>query len=130
MKQTPNGTDWLTAIANKADVDISRVEDILAARRIYASPVIASPRRLLLKAITFSGEKDAVIDAGFFEFSWNDLDRGLWGMVTESNLKGKSSVIEVVRWLLRGRPSNNFQEDVRRWILRASLRFQIDEEVY
>jgi hypothetical protein len=130
MKQTGNGTDWLTAIAKKADVDISRVEEILTARRIYASPVIASPRRLLLKAITFSGEKDAVVDAGSFEFSWNDLDRGLWGMVTESNLKGKSSVIEVVRWLLRGRASNNFQEDVRRWILRASLRFQIDEEVY
>jgi hypothetical protein len=130
MKRTTNETDWLTAIASQAGVDVRRVDEVLAARRIQPSPVPASPKRLLLKKIAFSGEKDGVADPGPFEFLWNDLDRGLWGMVTESNLKGKSSVIEVVRWLLRGRPSGNLQEDVRRWITRASLRFQVDENIY
>jgi hypothetical protein len=130
MKRTIKKTDWLTAIATQAGVDVRRVEEVLAARRIQPSPVPASPRRLLLKKISFSGEKDGVADPGPFEFLWNDLDCGLWGMVTESNLKGKSSVIEVVRWLLRGRPSSNLQEDVKRWITRASLRFQLDEIVY
>lgn len=130
MKRTTNETDWLTAIASQAGVEVRRVKEVLAARRIQPSPVVASPRRLLLKKISFSGEKDGVADPGPFEFLWNDLNRGLWGMVTESNLKGKSSVIEIVRWLLRGRPSSNLQEDVKRWISRASLRFQLDEVVY
>lgn len=130
MKRTNDGTDWLTAIATQAGVAVHRVEEVLTARRIRPSPVVASPSRVLLKKISFSGEKDGVTDAGPFEFLWEDLDRGLWAMVTESNLSGKSSVIEVVRWLLRGRPSSNLQEDVKRWIARASLRFELDGVVY
>jgi hypothetical protein len=117
-------------VATRAGVDVRSVEEVLTARRIKQSPVVGSPRRLLLNKIAFSGEKTGVANAGPFEFLWENLDCGLWGMVTESNLRGKSSVIEVVRWLLRGRPSVNFQEDVRQWITQASLRFQLDETVY
>jgi hypothetical protein len=130
MKRTQSGTDWLNAVAGRAGVDVSSVEEVLTARCIKQSPVVGSPRRLLLKRIAFAGEKTGVSNSGAFDFSWDDLDHGLWGMVTERNLSGKSSVIEVVRWLLRGRPSDILQEDVRRWITNASLRFKLDEFVY
>lgn len=130
MKRTNNETDWVTAIATQSGTDVRRVEEVLAARRIQPSPVVGSPRRLLLKKIAFSGEKGGVANAGPFKFSWDNLERGLWAMVTESNFTGKSSVIEVVRWLLKGRPSGNLQEDVKRWITLASLQFQLDDLVY
>ncbi len=80
--------------------------------------------------ITFSGVKDGVDGAGVFEFEWKDLGHGLWAMLTDENLRGKSSIIEVVRWLLRGRASEDLQVDVRRWIHKVRLRFLLDDVVH
>jgi hypothetical protein len=123
-------SDWLTCVASRAHSDEQTIEEVLAAWRIQPAPVPASPRRLLLRRIAFSGIKGNVANAGPFNFEWDSLDHGLWAMVTDGNLKGKSSVIEVVRWLLRGRTSDKLQEDVKSWISHALLRFQVDETTY
>lgn len=122
--------DWVSAVAQRAGVDVDRVQEVLAAWRIRAAPVAAAPRRLVVRRVAFSGTKDAVRDAGPFKFEWQGLEPGLWGLITDSNLKGKSSVIEIVRWMLRGRPSETLQEDVRRWVGRCTLRFDLDETAY
>ena len=118
--------EWLDAIADKAKVDVARVEQVLATRHIVPTPVLPAPRRMKLLSITFGGEKHEVEDEGQYTFDWNDLGEGLWGMMTDRNLRGKSSIIEVVRWLLRGKPSANMQDDVKAWINSASLRFDLD----
>src|SRR5579884_1139802 len=125
MAQTDG--EWLDVISMCGGWDISRVESVLATHHIIPAPVLASPRRLMLLEIAFSGVKDGVVDDGPFEFYWHGLGHGLWAMLTDRNLRGKSSIIEVVRWLLRGRPSSNLQDDVRRWIHRARLRFLLDD---
>jgi hypothetical protein len=122
----PNG-EWLDVIAARAGWDTSRIESALASHHIVPAPVLASPRRLMLVEIAFSGVKDGVVDDGPFEFRWDALGHGLWAMLTDRNLRGKSSIMEVVRWLLRGRPSSNLQDDVRRWIHKARLRFLLDD---
>lgn len=119
--------DWLQSIADRAKTGISQVESVLASRHIMPAPVLASPRRLMLAEITFSGVKDGVSDDGPFEFSWDGLGHGLWAMITDKNLRGKSSVMEIVRWLVRGRSSSNLQDDVRRWVHRATLCFLLDD---
>jgi len=81
----------------------------------------------MLVEIVFSGIKDGVSDEGPFEFRWEGLGHGLWAMLTDQNLRGKSSIMEIVRWLIRGRPSSNLQDDVRRWIQDARLRFRLDD---
>jgi hypothetical protein len=81
----------------------------------------------LLVQIAFSGTKDrAGIDEPF-NFDWSGLNHGLWAMLSDKNLRGKSSILEVVHWLLRGRPTSNLQEDVRRWIHKAGVRFLLDD---
>ena len=122
--------EWLQSIATRAKTDAGAVDAVLASHRIQASPVLASPRRLVLREVEFSGEKDSVADAGPFSFRWNDLGPGLWAVLSEQNLRGKSTIIEVVRWLIRGRPSSNLQDDVRRWIHSARLRFLLDSVEY
>jgi len=118
--------EWLDAIASRAKVDTNRVESVLTARHIVPTPVLPAPRRLKLLSISFGGEKQGVEDGGCYTFEWRDLQEGLWGMMTDRNLRGKSSVIEVVRWLMRGRPSPNLQDDVKTWIHNACLRFDLD----
>lgn len=119
--------EWLQSIAERAKTSISQVESVLASRHIVPTPVLASPRRLMLVEIAFSGIKDGVFDDGPFEFSWNGLKPGLWAMLTDQNLRGKSSIMEIVRWLIRGRQPSSLQEDVRRWVHDARLRFQLDD---
>ena len=80
----------------------------------------------MLKELRFSGEKVGVVNEGPFEFKWANLDHGLWALVSDKNLKGKTSVFEIIRWLLKGQASSNFQQDVKGWIQKASLRFQVD----
>lgn len=122
--------EWLQAIATRATVEASAVERVLSAHRIQPSPVLAQPRRLVLRDIEFSGEKDGVANVGAFAFSWRALDHGLWAMLSEHNLRGKSTIIEIVRWMIRGRPSSNLQDDVRRWIHAVRLSFHLDSDVY
>ncbi len=118
--------EWLDAIASRAKVDTNRVESVLTARHIVPTPVLPAPRRMKLLSIVFGGTKQGVEDDGLYTFEWPDLNEGLWGMMTDRNLRGKSSIIEVVRWLMRGRPSPNLQDDVRTWIHNACLRFDLD----
>jgi hypothetical protein len=122
--------EWLQAIATKADAEISAVEGVLSAHRIQPSPVLAQPRRLVLREIDFSGEKDSVENAGTFKFSWTALNHGLWAVLSEHNLRGKSTIMEIVRWMIRGRPSNNLQDDVRRWVHAVRLGFLLDSDEY
>ena len=118
--------EWLDAIASRAKVDISRVETVLTARHIVPTPVLPAPRRMKLLSISFGGVKQGVEDDGSYTFEWQNLREGLWGMMSDRNLRGKSSVIEVVRWLMRGSPSSNLQDDVKAWIHNACLRFDLD----
>lgn len=122
--------EWLQAIATKAETEVPAVESVLSAHRIQPSPVLAQPRRLVLREIEFSGVKDGVANSGAFAFSWTNLGHGLWAMLSEHNLRGKSTIIEIVRWMVRGRPSNNLQDDVRRWIHAVQLRFLLDSDEY
>jgi DNA-directed RNA polymerase subunit M/transcription elongation factor TFIIS len=117
---------WESAIAKRAGTDVSRVRAVLARHRITAAPVLPSPRRLTLIRISFSGVKDKAGSEGPFEFDWSNLQHGIWALLTDENLRGKSSVLEVVHWLLRGRQTGNLQEDIRRWIHMATVGFLLD----
>jgi hypothetical protein len=127
---TRENADWLGAIVKRAKMDLAHVDPILAANNIKPSPVLASPRHLQLLKVAFSGEKVNVPDSGPFAFSWSDLDAGLWALLTEHNLVGKSSVLEIIKWLIRGRVPSNLQDDVRSWIYAASLQFKIDATIF
>ena len=122
--------EWLQAIATRSKAEAFAVERVLSAHRIQPSPVLAQPRRLVLREIEFSGEKDGVANVGAFAFLWKDLDHGLWAMLSEHNLRGKSTIIEIVRWMIRGRPSSYLQDDVRRWVHAVRLSFLLDSDEY
>lgn len=129
-KMAQHKDDWLQSIAKKAEADIHAIESVLSSHRIQPSPVLAQPRRLVLRELEFSGVRDGVPNAGAFAFSWTNLDHGLWAMLSEQNFRGKSTIIEIVRWMVRGRAGSNLQDDVRRWMHVVRLRFLLDSDVY
>lgn len=60
-----------------------------------------------------------------FEFSW-PFDSGLYGIGSYENFRGKSSVLEVILWALRGRCG--LQPDVRAWMRNVQLDFEVSDE--
>lgn len=122
-------TEWLSDVAEKLELDISEVNEIVSIHHIKPSPIAPRPKRLALKRINFSGEKTSENNIEPFVFNWDGLEPGLWGILSERNLRGKSSIIGVVQWLLRGRGAS-LKDDVFKWIRKASLRFSLDDETY
>ncbi len=122
-------TNWLLDVAQKLEIEISDVAEAVSRHHVKPSPVVPRAKRISLRRIFFSGEKTCETNSGEFSFDWNKLDCGLWGILSDKNLRGKSTIIEIVHWLLRGRPSS-LQEDVKKWIKKALLRFSIDEDIY
>lgn len=121
--------EWLNDVANKFEMDVSEVNEVVLKHHIKPSPIIPRPKRLALKRITFSGEKTRGNNIEPFSFEWEGLEPGLWGILSERNQRGKSSIIGVVQWLLRGR-ATSLQDDVSKWIQKASLLFSFDEDTY
>lgn len=62
-----------------------------------------------------------------FEFDWT-LASGLNGVGSDRNLRGKSSVLRIIMWALRGRC--DLQPEVREWIDHVELEFSVDADQY
>lgn len=60
-----------------------------------------------------------------FEFAWT-FDSGLYGIGSYENFRGKSSVLEIILWALRGRCG--LQPDVRAWMRTVRLDFVVGDE--
>lgn len=127
---TPSNKAWTDAIAAKAKCTVPEVEDFLKRHGIRATPVLPSPRRMTLRSLNFEGVKVGVPTPGPFTFDWSNLEPGLWVIAGPNNLAGKSSIIEITKWLLRGQPPTSMQDDVKKWIRTATLIFDIDLERY
>lgn len=115
----------LKGAVSEQDVDV-----ILREARVTTSATVPTPVRLRVLSVTFSGVKrlkapDGDVLEEPFEFSW-DLGPGLYVVGSHDNLHGKSSVLEIIRWALRGR--SRVQADVRSWLRQVRVVFQVDEE--
>ncbi|MBF0185547.1 MAG: hypothetical protein HQM06_14335 [Magnetococcales bacterium] len=122
---------WRDKIAKRASASLDEVNALLARTGIRPSPLPATPSRLTIQRIEFTGCKvDTQPPArdGAFHFLWDDLSSGPWVMMTDGNLKGKSSVIEIIKWMLRGHPSSILRDDIKKWLQHVSLDFRLGEK--
>ncbi|MGW2802419.1 hypothetical protein [Streptomyces sp. NPDC001269] len=118
-------SDFVETVARRAGVDSEQAGEILARHGVRESGVLPRPHQLLIKCLAFTGEKSGK-STGTVDFSW-DLGAGLWG-VTADNLRGKSSILEIIWWCLRG--TGALQADVRNWIHQVRLDAQVDGEPF
>ena len=107
--QIDSKASWVTGICQKTGVDRASVERFLSRHQIEADSAAASPSRLIVTRVGFEGVKDGTANEPF-QFDWENLQPGLHGLVTDENLRGKTSVLHLIRWLSRGR--STIQPDV------------------
>ncbi len=99
---------------------------MLTSFNIPLNHIPATPHRLRVTRLMFEGTKTGVTTPGPFKFERTFGD-GVWALLSERNEAGKSSVMEIIVWALRGEPRpGGLQEDVHQWIARVELDGTID----
>lgn len=126
---TPLRPGWLEAVAMRSKHSRKEIQDFIKKYNIPLTPALGSPKRIHITSISFSGQKEG-INTNDFEFKFENMTPGIWGLFSDGNLKGKSTVLEVIKWLFRGRVSDGLQAGVKSWIKFAELKFKIDSVLY
>lgn len=119
---------WLEVVAAKAGVGPTEAELMLRKRGVTADRPLRPARKLTVRRIAFKGEKRGTAQ-GPIDFDWSDLAAGVWAVTSERNLRGKSTVLEILLWALRGKPKG-LQDDVRRWLSWVCVEFVVDDQNY
>lgn len=120
--------EWKERIAARAKTAVEDVGTILDQHEIRPQSVFPRARKLRVGAIRFSGVKHGQSDR--FEFSWNGLDTGIWGILSGGNSKGKSSIVNILRGALQGRFPGHLKPDVWKWLDHIEVTFLIDGVSY
>lgn len=120
---------WSEKVAKRARVTVEEIEDVLSKYSISPDLSSKSVHNMYISRLLFSGEKSGSI-VGNFKFEWDGLGPGVWSVASDgTNLVGKSTVLEIILWCLRGEPKG-LQDDVRRWLDHVELDFVIDSDLY
>ena len=118
---------WHERVAAQAGTKINEAEAILFRRRIYSRTGARAARKLRITSIAFKGEKSGKA-TGRIDFSWSGLGDGVWAVASDhTNLVGKSTVLEVMIWAMRGDPKG-LQDDVQKWLEHVRVEFALDEQ--
>lgn len=107
-----------TRIALQAKVTADQVRDVFAT---YGWPLVftpARPRALRLVRLRVAGVRAGKVSPGTFDTTLN-FTTGLTALVA-SNFRGKTSVLELITWCLRGTP-RELQTGVRGWLNHLDL---------
>lgn len=120
---------WQEQVASKAGAEVSEVDAILKKRSIRTRLGARPARRLRITSLAFSGEKKGHV-TGRFEFAWSGLGDGVWAVASDgTNLVGKSTVLEIMLWSLRG-DVKSLQADVKKWLEHVRTDFTLDDEAF
>jgi hypothetical protein len=119
------------AVADRAKVGRAVVDSLLSELRIADEKATRLVETLTIRRIMFSGEKVA---SGFvngrYTFEWAGLEPGLFGTLSDGvNQIGKSSILEVMLWALRGR-TRGLKAEVKAWIDSVEMEFTIGADRY
>jgi hypothetical protein len=80
----------------------------------------------MIRRIVFRGTKRTESGpAERFDFEWNVASSGLWVLASEDNLVGKSSILQIALWALRGKPKH-LTGTVRDWVEEVEVSFDAD----
>lgn len=108
-----------TRIADKAGVHVEDVRDVFTE---YGLPLVISPARprsLRVHRLRVAGERTGDVEPGPFDATLC-FSASLTALVA-SNFRGKTSVLELLTWCLRGTPRSEMQVRVRSWLRHVDL---------
>lgn len=115
------------AVSERCGQPAREVTSVLSAAHVPTTDSGARPHRLRVIRLAFTGKKAGLhTDDISFDHEFGD---GLWAISTERNDAGKTSILEIIMWCLRGEPKR-LQDDVRAWLHTVKLEGLIDDDSF
>lgn len=124
MPTNSSGENLVDRIARRARTTPEQVKGVLDSFGINLRVTAPTPRSITIRRLTFSGIKSGTAWDGPFAAEFR-FETGVTALVTEANLRGKSTVLELITWLLRGTP-RRLRSDVRPWLQMATLEYAVN----
>lgn len=121
---------WVKAIAEQCNLDIGDVRQVLLKYGIRAQTTPPRSKSLRFGSIKFSGVRSESTPAGPFSLSWLDLDAGIYAVMSERNLRGKSSILNMMNAAIRGDFPGRIKSDIWKWLQTLEVRFRIDNVLH
>ena len=122
-------SDFLDAVAEAAETDRATVTGVLDEASVVLAPTAPAPHILEITRLCFSGTKH-LADHEPEDFTYDrQLGPGLWVVASTHNLAGKSTILNVIRWALTGRPGR-LRDDVRSWIAAVTVEGSVDSRPF
>lgn len=120
----PSPEELTAAIAAKAKVEVATVSTVMKAQGLSLVPVPPAKRSLDVRRLSISGTRVNTAWDGPFEKTF-EFANGVTALITDQNLRGKSSVLELISWALRGSP-RRLRDDVQPWFDRIVLEYSVN----
>ena len=116
---------FLDAVADRSGRPVEEVASVLTTENVPTTATLSAPHRLRVSRLAFTGKKAGISSDDInFDRSFGD---GLWAITTKKNDSGKTSIVEIMMWALRGQPKR-LQDDVRSWLRTVTLEGSIDDD--
>jgi hypothetical protein len=128
IESTENG--WIRAIAEACNSSDSNVRRVLLKYGVRPQTTPPRAKSLLFDSIKLTGVRTESERDGSFDLSWSDLGTGIWAVMSERNLRGKSSILNLLQAAIRGDFPGRVKSDVWKWLETLDIRYRIDNVLY
>lgn len=120
----PSRDELLAQIASKSGLSLGAIDNVLTGQGISLVPVAPVNRAINVKRLRFCGTRTNTEWDGPFDRTF-DFKSGITAFTTDKNLRGKSSVLELLTWALRGK-ARDLRSDVRAWFDRVEVEYVVN----
>lgn len=117
---------WIKAIAEDSQNTEADVRSVLQRFGVKAQTAPPRAKSLRFHSVKIRGTREASENDGEFELIWDKLDAGLWAVMSERNLRGKSSLLNLLHASLRGDFPGRLKPDIWKWLAYVEVVYSID----
>ncbi|MER9948611.1 ATP-binding protein [Mesorhizobium sp. M0047] len=121
---------WIRAIAEDSTSPESDVRSALLKYGIRAQTTPPRAKSLRFDGIKLTGVRAESERDGPFHLSWSDIGIGIWAVMSERNLRGKSSILHLLNAAIRGDFPGRVKPDVWKWLETIEVRYCVDEVLH
>jgi len=121
---------WIKAIAEDAGVAEREVAMAMLKFGVKAQTTPPRAKSLRFDSIEIKGIRAESERDGPFELSWDGLGTGIWAVMSERNLRGKSSLLNLLQASIRGEFPGKVKKDVWKWLESVVVTYSIDNVLH
>ncbi len=126
----PTEPSWVKAIAEDSTRPESDVRNVLLKYGIRAQTTPPRAKSLRFDSIKLTGVRAESERDGPFDLSWSGLGTGIWAVMSDRNLRGKSSILNLLQAAIRGDFPGRVKPDVWKWLETIEIRYRIDNVLH